>query len=86
MQPLPLRNARQLGVAVRAARESEGLTQAELARRAGLERQWVVLFENGKVDNPTFGNVLSVVTAVNLQLQVAQAPTASFADLDELMG
>jgi len=45
--------ARDLGQAVRAARVGQGLTQAELARDAGVGRQWLVEFEAGdKVSAP----------------------------------
>jgi len=46
-------SALDLGHAVRAARLDQGLTQAELARDAGVGRQWLVEFEAGdKVTAP----------------------------------
>lgn len=85
MRPLGFDSARQLGAVVRTFRERSGLTQVELARRAGVERQWLVLFENGKVDNPMLGNVLAVTDALNLRLQAVEAP-ATGVDLDDLFG
>jgi HTH-type transcriptional regulator/antitoxin HipB len=86
MEPMPFGSARQLGAGVRAARERAGLTQVELARRAGVERQWLVLFETGKVNNPTLGKVFSVVAALRLRLQVAPVPDDEGPSLDEVMG
>lgn len=85
MQPLGFDNARQLGAVVRTVRERSGLTQVELARKASVERQWLVLFENGKVDNPTLGNILAVTTALNLRLQAVEE-SAQDVTIDDLFG
>lgn len=86
MRPVAFESARQLGAVVRSARERAGLTQAEFARSAGVERQWLVLFETGKVHNPSFARVFAVVSALGLRLQVAEAPKSDVPNLDELMG
>lgn len=43
-----IRTARELGLAVRSRRKEMGLDQAELARRVGVTRQWVIDIEKGK--------------------------------------
>jgi HTH-type transcriptional regulator/antitoxin HipB len=43
-----IRSPRDAGAVVRAARQRQQLSQAELALRAGVSRQWVVQFERGK--------------------------------------
>lgn len=43
-----VRNARDVGASVRALRKQAGLSQAELAVRAGVGRQWLVDLEHGK--------------------------------------
>lgn len=85
MRPMTFDSARQLGAVVRSARERAGLTQVEFARSAGVERQWLVLFETGKVYNPSLARVLAVVSALGLRLQVAEAPKSDSPSLDDLL-
>jgi transcriptional regulator with XRE-family HTH domain len=86
MHPVPFETARQLGAVVRSARERAGLSQRDLAQQAGLERQWVVLLEGGRIGNPNFTNTLKVLAALGLRLQVADRPLprAGTPDLDDL--
>jgi transcriptional regulator with XRE-family HTH domain len=52
---------------VRDRRMELGLSQAELAQRIGLSRQWVVRFENGAgTDVAQLTTVLDVVAALRL--------------------
>ncbi|MGH3501823.1 MAG: helix-turn-helix domain-containing protein, partial [Nocardioidaceae bacterium] len=41
------RSARSIGAELRAARLKGGLTQADLAARSGVSRQWVISVESG---------------------------------------
>jgi transcriptional regulator with XRE-family HTH domain len=86
MQPVAFDTSRQLGAVVRSARERIGLSQRELAQQAGLERQWVVLLEGGRIGNPNFTNTLKVLAALGLRLQVAERPLqrTDTLDLDDL--
>jgi transcriptional regulator with XRE-family HTH domain len=69
-------DAADLGAAFRAARRRAGLTQAELADRAGVSRQWLVAVERGH-DRAEIGKILSVAGAVHLELRVnAAGPSA----------
>jgi HTH-type transcriptional regulator/antitoxin HipB len=43
-----IRTASELGLAIRSRRKEMGLDQAELARRVGVTRQWVIDIEKGK--------------------------------------
>lgn len=90
MRPTPFHSSRQLGAALRAARERDGRSQGALARSADVERQWLVLLETGKLDNPTLRNVFKVADALNLHLEIAGRDDESKLDpgqgLDELMG
>lgn len=43
-----VRTMADLGALVRESRESSGLTQAELARRAGVSREWLLKVEAGR--------------------------------------
>jgi y4mF family transcriptional regulator len=43
-----IRNARELGYLIRDIRKQKGITQAELAIRAGVSRKWLIELEGGK--------------------------------------
>ena len=62
-----LRTPADIGTAIRACRESRGLNQAELARLAGVGRQWLIQMEKGK---PTvqIEPILKTFEALNLKL------------------
>ncbi len=64
-----IRSVGQLAATVRGRRLDLGLTQAELANRAGVSRDWLNSFEGGK---PTveLAHVLRLLDALNLQLQI----------------
>lgn len=63
------RSGRQLGVAVRGARERLGLTQAQLARRARVGLKFLYELESGK-DTLRTDKVLDVLEALALRLVV----------------
>lgn len=88
MQPNAFHTARQLGAVIRAARERAGLSQRELAERADLERQWIVLLETGKLDNPTLRNVFKATAALGLQLELTALDDVGSDQpgLDDLLG
>lgn len=64
------RSGRQLGAAVREARERMGLTQARLARRAAVGLKFLYELESGK-DTLRADKVLDVLDVLALQLVVA---------------
>jgi HTH-type transcriptional regulator/antitoxin HipB len=79
-----------LAAAVRGRRLSLGLSQAEVAHRARVSRDWVNSYEAGK---PTVELilVLRILETLDLRLEVTQsrgrdaASSANSADLDELL-
>jgi len=78
-----LTTVRDLGAAVRHRRREARLTQAMLAQRAGVSRQWLSGFESGKNPAVELGKVLDVLTALDLALELVSAPpTESGADAD----
>ena len=81
---MQIRNMRDLGAAVRAERRKLGLSQAALAERAGVGRDWVIGLEKGK---PTaeVGLVLRALRSLGLAIQLGTAPRPTV-DLDELLG
>lgn len=62
-----IRSTPDAGAAIRSARRAAGLTQAELARRAGVGRQWLVALEKGH-ERAELGKVLAVLQALGLDL------------------
>lgn len=62
-----------LGAAVRQARQDKGLTQADVAARAGVSRPWLSHLENGK-RSVELGKVLAVLDALDLCMAVERAP------------
>ena len=64
---MQIRTPLDLGLAIRDKRRKLGLTQTELARRAGVGRQWVVAIEHGK-SRAELGLVLRTLSALDLPL------------------
>ncbi len=58
---------RQLGAAVAELREVNGLTQADVADRAGLRRSHLAAIERGEVD-PTFVTLVRIVRTIPVPL------------------
>jgi transcriptional regulator with XRE-family HTH domain len=58
-----------LGAVARQRRLDLGLSQAELARRAGLTRQWLVRFEQGNSD-VSLSKAFAVLRELNLTVRV----------------
>jgi HTH-type transcriptional regulator/antitoxin HipB len=75
-----------LGLAVRAARRAQKMTQANLAERAGVSRGWLVRFEHG-LPNAEPRTVLRVLHALGLELALRpRTPTEEEALLEEVLG
>ena len=69
---MQVRTTNELGLTVRQARRSLGWTQQELARAAGVGRQWIVAFEAGK-PRVELGKVLQALAALSLSISVREA-------------
>jgi y4mF family transcriptional regulator len=78
-----IRNADDLGHYLRDRRRAAGLTQTDLAVRAGVSRRWLSDLEAGK---PTaeVGLVLKVIAALDMMMDLQPAPHQDI-DLDELL-
>jgi transcriptional regulator with XRE-family HTH domain len=59
-----------LGHAIRSARKARGLTQAELARTAGISRETLNLLESGLVRDLGIRKVFAVLEALGLDLTI----------------
>ncbi len=67
---MKIRSARNLGAAVREARRQHGLTQQELAQRAGVSREWLGRLEQGHA-RLELQLVLNTLAAAGLVLEVS---------------
>ena len=85
---MKIKSIMNLAAAVRGRRRDLGLTQAELAMRAGVSRKWVYEFEAGK---PTaeLRLILRTLDVLGLTLELGDRedarPTSTLADLDGLI-
>ena len=64
-RPLPASTAKALAVALRARRETAGLTQEQVASAAGVSVQLVRRLEAG-TSNPTLGTLHAITTALDV--------------------
>jgi HTH-type transcriptional regulator/antitoxin HipB len=64
----------ELGAVIRDARERHGWTQADLARRANVTRQWVIRLEKGRHDKAEIGLVLAVLNVSGVPLYAGGPP------------
>lgn len=71
-----LRTPADFGAAIRDRRLRAGLTQAVLARRVGVGRQWIVKVEKGKPGVP-LALILRAFDALNIALQTVEDPRST---------
>ncbi len=78
---------RELGASLRARRRRIGLTQAQVAQRAHVTRQWLVRLERGH-PNAELGLVLDVARALDVAIEFRPVPAqvAGDVDLDQVLG
>lgn len=69
-----LPNLSTIGHVVHAKRKNSGLTQQQLADRAGVSRKWISELENGK-SSAELRPILDVLQAMGFTLQLAHLPT-----------
>lgn len=83
----PIQTTRAFGSAVRRARKDQGLSQTELAARAGVGRPWLSELETGK-RTAELGRALAVVSALDLAVTFVSSPTPddSGIDLGQVLG
>ncbi len=74
--PLHIKAPLDLGLIIRDRRRRLGLSQSQLARTAGVGRQWLVAVEQGK-SGAELGLVLRTLSALGLALSVAADDAAS---------
>ncbi len=83
----PIQTSRAFGSAVRRARKDRGMSQVELAARAGVGRPWLSELETGK-RTAELGRALSVLSALDLAVTFIPVlgPDGSTVDLGQIIG
>ena len=66
-------SAAEIGKIVAMARRQRGLTQAQLARAAGVTQNWLSEIERGK-DTAQIGRILRILSFLSVRLEVGDAP------------
>lgn len=72
-----------LGAAVRDARTAAQLTQAELAERAGVSREWLIGLERGTRPRAELTKILGVLAALDQPLMLGREEAAEVQEEDE---
>lgn len=67
---LNARSLTRLGRAVGGLRRERGLTQAILAERAGVSRQWLNGLENGRIEGLEVGRLMRVLDTLGASLMI----------------
>lgn len=65
-----LNNVRELGLAIREARRSAGMTQLDLSQRAHVSRRWLISIETGEAQAPDATKIFDTLRALNLNLGI----------------
>lgn len=81
----PIVTTKDFGRAVRRARLARGLSQARLAKLAGVGRPWLSELENGK-QTAELGLAFGVLAALDLVVELSpQDRSSDSAELDDLL-
>lgn len=72
-----VRTASDLGAALVQARRERGLSQQELAERAGVSRRWLSSVEGGRNLRAEFTLILQVLRALGTEFTMVDRPPAS---------
>lgn len=83
MAAISLTTPARVGAAIRGARTREGLTQTQLAGRAGVSRRWLIALERGQGERAELGKILDTLDALGLDLSLATSRSGDLSDLLE---
>ena len=90
VKPRRVQTPQRLGAAIRDARRDAGLTQVQLAAKAGVSRAWLIEIEAGAGERAELGKVLATVHALDLSVELSPldppGTDAESAALDLLAG
>lgn len=71
-------SAIEIGAAIREARKSAGMTQADLAKRAGVSRAFLIDIEKGARQRAELSQVRSLFRTLDLSLTARSKPAPTF--------
>lgn len=74
----PANSAIEIGAAIRESRKSAGMTQADLAKQAGVSRAFLIDIEKGARQRAELSRVLSLFRALDLSLTASSKPAPTF--------
>jgi HTH-type transcriptional regulator/antitoxin HipB len=83
MAAIAITTPARIGAAIRGARTRAGLTQNQLAERAGVSRRWLITLEQGQGERAELRKVLDTLDALDLDLTLA--PHRRDGELAELL-
>lgn len=69
-EPEPVSDPIALGASVRRRRSARGWSQADLAERAGVRRQYISDLERGRLDQATWARVTGVLDVLGADLHL----------------
>ena len=78
-----IRTVGALGAQIRSARRGQGITQMQLAERAGVSRSWLIGVERGANPRAEINLVLKVIAVLHLRVIIEERrPTSADDDVD----
>ena len=83
---MDVHSVRELSAVIRQLRRDQGWSQATLASKAGVGREWIIHLEKGR---PTveLGLVMGTLKALGVRLRIEpQTPTDPEIDLNQILG
>ena len=83
MADIALTTPPQIGAAIRSARKRAGITQAELADRAGVSRRWLITLERGQAERAELGKILDTLDTLDLTITITPRRKNPLTDLLE---
>lgn len=78
-----VRSAKQLGVVLRRFRHEHGLTQAELAKRAGVRQSTVSQVETG-LETVKLATVLDLLRVLDLEITIQPRSKGTLSDIEDM--
>ncbi|MCA1779824.1 MAG: helix-turn-helix domain-containing protein [Xanthomonadaceae bacterium] len=80
---MPIRDTKQLGAALQRERKRLGLTQTQLAEKAGLRQQTISAVEGGK-PRSELQVIFDIMTALGLEISLGARGAQSLPELEDI--
>ena len=77
-----VRNVIEIGALLQQRRKDLNLTQAEVAERAGVSRDWIVSIENSRRSSIEVDRLLRTLDALGLEIEISPQPESAPTDAD----